>query len=176
MDKIFKNEKGFSGVEVLLAVLVLALIGFGGYYVWHAQHTTNTNNTSKASSRQKTNPPPHASTEPSTTPNMLDISEWGVRLTFADADKVSYTISNNQAAFSLKSSVTSIADCQDLQSALLRTSTGPASSSVHKVDNYYYHIAGDPAPCSDPNGDNGSINQQRNKIILELNSSTVTAN
>jgi hypothetical protein len=176
MNKIFKTEKGFSGVEALLAVLVLAVIGFGGYYVWHTQHTNNTDNTVRTSSTQKTNPKPHAATEPSTTPNMLNIAEWGVRLTFADADKVSYTISNNQAVFSLKSSVTSIADCQDLQSALLRTSTGPASSSVHQVGNYYYHIAGDPAPCSDPNGDNGSINQQRNKIILELNSSTVTAN
>jgi hypothetical protein len=128
-------------------------------------------------------PKPHASREPSMTvaSNILNISEWGVGLTLADAYKVNYTISNSQdrskaAAFSLKSSVTSIADCQDLQVALLRTSTGPASDSVHQVGNYYYHIAGDPAPCSDPNGDNGSINQERNKIILELESSTVAAN
>ena len=36
--KIFKNENGFTLVESLLTILVLAIIGFGGYYVWHTQH------------------------------------------------------------------------------------------------------------------------------------------
>ena len=51
MNKISKNEKGFSAMEGLLAVLIIAVIGFGGYYVWHTQHnkkitavTTNTSN------------------------------------------------------------------------------------------------------------------------------------
>lgn len=32
-----KNEKGFSALEVLLLILVVAVIGFGGYYVWRTQ-------------------------------------------------------------------------------------------------------------------------------------------
>ncbi|MBA3758836.1 prepilin-type N-terminal cleavage/methylation domain-containing protein [Candidatus Saccharibacteria bacterium] len=35
------NQKGFSIVEVLLVVLVLAVLGFGGYYVWDKQSDKN---------------------------------------------------------------------------------------------------------------------------------------
>jgi hypothetical protein len=45
------NESGFTVVEGLLTVLVLAVIGFGGYYVYHSQHkstlVTNTATTTK---------------------------------------------------------------------------------------------------------------------------------
>jgi len=35
--KIYKNKNGFTVVETLLTILILAVIGFGGYYVWHTQ-------------------------------------------------------------------------------------------------------------------------------------------
>jgi hypothetical protein len=46
------NNKGFTLVEALLIVLVVAVIGFGGYYVWQNQRkddTTKANSTSSTS-------------------------------------------------------------------------------------------------------------------------------
>lgn len=41
------TKKGFTIVEILLALLVVAVIGFGGYYVWQNQHKTNTTTTAR---------------------------------------------------------------------------------------------------------------------------------
>ena len=35
MIKTMRKQSGFSIVEVLLIVIVLAVIGFGGWYVWY---------------------------------------------------------------------------------------------------------------------------------------------
>jgi len=47
------NQSGFSVVEGLLVVLVIAAIGFAGYYVWHAQ-TQKTAKTTEKSVATKT--------------------------------------------------------------------------------------------------------------------------
>jgi type II secretory pathway pseudopilin PulG len=46
-----KTQKGFALMEGLLIILILAIIGFGGYYVWNSQKNTNKslNNADKAS-------------------------------------------------------------------------------------------------------------------------------
>jgi len=50
-----KNSKsGFTVVEALLIILVLAVVSFGGYYVWHSQHKTNTSPTSSSTVNTKT--------------------------------------------------------------------------------------------------------------------------
>jgi predicted negative regulator of RcsB-dependent stress response len=36
-----KNEKGFSAVEGVLILVILALIGFVGWYVWHSKNNTD---------------------------------------------------------------------------------------------------------------------------------------
>jgi Tfp pilus assembly protein PilE len=54
MNKISQSEKGFTAVEALLIILILAVISFGGYYVWHTQHTTT--NTSATTSTAASNP------------------------------------------------------------------------------------------------------------------------
>lgn len=36
-----KTQKGFALIEGLLIILILAIIGFGGYYVWHSQKQTD---------------------------------------------------------------------------------------------------------------------------------------
>ncbi|PJE65465.1 hypothetical protein COU91_01495, partial [Candidatus Saccharibacteria bacterium CG10_big_fil_rev_8_21_14_0_10_47_8] len=36
-----KNQKGFTLIESLLVVLILAVVGFAGYYVWHTRHESN---------------------------------------------------------------------------------------------------------------------------------------
>ena len=45
MNKIFKNENGFGAVEILLVILIIAIVSFGGYYVWNTQHKSSTQNT-----------------------------------------------------------------------------------------------------------------------------------
>jgi Tfp pilus assembly protein PilV len=34
-----KHESGFSGIETLLVVLIIAVLGFGGYAVWHSRQS-----------------------------------------------------------------------------------------------------------------------------------------
>lgn len=45
MKKNYTIENGFTVVETLLVILILAVIGFGGYYVWHNQHKSITSTT-----------------------------------------------------------------------------------------------------------------------------------
>jgi hypothetical protein len=49
MNKIFKNEKGFSAVEVLLVILILFVIGGIGYMVYHNDRKTKITNSTTAS-------------------------------------------------------------------------------------------------------------------------------
>jgi hypothetical protein len=59
MKKSLKNETGFALVETLLIILILAVIGFGGYYVWHTQHANKTPAATTTSVTQnKTKPAP----------------------------------------------------------------------------------------------------------------------
>lgn len=67
-----QNQHGFSAVELLLVILVLAVLGFGGWYVWNANHKSsvtpqNTTSSTDASSSQ-------------TSTKYLTISGQGVRL------------------------------------------------------------------------------------------------
>lgn len=42
MNKVTKSERGFTFIEALLIILILAVVGFGGYYVWHTTHKAKT--------------------------------------------------------------------------------------------------------------------------------------
>jgi len=181
VNRLRNNNLGFGAIEALLAILIVVIIGFGGYYVYHSQKSSNVSppvKTTQNTEKSAQNTPVKA---PATNPDVLVISEWGIKLDFQGADKVDYKLQSQQdgssaAVLSLKDTVTAIADCQDLQVALLREGTGPASNSVHYVNGYYYHVAGDPSPCSDPNGENGSVNQERVNVISALNNLSIEAN
>lgn len=45
MGTMKQNQQGFTLVETLLIILIVAVIGFGGYYVWHSQHTSSSTTT-----------------------------------------------------------------------------------------------------------------------------------
>jgi hypothetical protein len=60
-----RNNDGFALVESLLIILIVLVLGFGGYYVYHAQHqakvtTTAQKSTSSAAATQS--PAPSANT------------------------------------------------------------------------------------------------------------------
>ena len=86
--KISKNEKGFSVFEGLLIILVVAVIGFGGYYVWHTQHKAKP--TAAITTTSSTKPTTSTKTTTSTpTQKYITISAWGVRVPYSGSDTLS---------------------------------------------------------------------------------------
>ena len=55
MTNISKNEKGFSFIELLIIIFVLALIGATGWFVYKEHHKSTPTNTSKISGEMSTN-------------------------------------------------------------------------------------------------------------------------
>jgi Tfp pilus assembly protein PilV len=54
MNKINNNQKGFTIVEALLIILILAVIGFGGYYVYHTNNKTKSASASTTAAKTST--------------------------------------------------------------------------------------------------------------------------
>ena len=67
-----QNQQGFLIVEVLLLILVIAVLGLGGWYVWHSNHKSST-------PTQATNSPTDTSTSENST-KYLTITSQKVRL------------------------------------------------------------------------------------------------
>lgn len=44
------SQKGFGGIEVLLFLIVVSIVGFGGYYVWNTQQDKNTKSNNSGAS------------------------------------------------------------------------------------------------------------------------------
>jgi len=55
MNRIYKNQKGFSGVEVILIVVIVALIGVVGWLIYKDNNKTKTTNIATTSSNSSTN-------------------------------------------------------------------------------------------------------------------------
>ena len=55
MKKIFKNQKGFSVVELVIAIIIIAAIGIVGWrvVVWHNRNTGSSNSVSISSPSQR---------------------------------------------------------------------------------------------------------------------------
>ncbi|HVV67150.1 MAG TPA: hypothetical protein VHB72_03730 [Candidatus Saccharimonadales bacterium] len=76
MNKIAKNEKGFSIVEGLVVIAVVVAISLVGYLVWHAHHKK-----SPAKATTKTTSTTAAVHPVSSQANQyLPVKEWGVRI------------------------------------------------------------------------------------------------
>jgi uncharacterized protein HemX len=50
MSSVKQDESGFSPVESLLVIVIVAILGFVGWYVYHAQQTANKSLNATASS------------------------------------------------------------------------------------------------------------------------------
>ncbi len=99
-----RSQKGFALLEGLLIIVVLAAVGFGGWWVWHRHHTVANANVTTST----------APTIPS-----ISIKEWGIRLTFADANMVMYdtpVCGSPNCSTDLKfiDSVTSVDSCKPI--------------------------------------------------------------
>lgn len=78
MGKLKKNESGFSAVEVILVLVIVAMLGSVGWYVWSNRSKNITTNTSTSTNASTTKP---AST--TTTPVVDKYKGWK---TYTDAN------------------------------------------------------------------------------------------
>lgn len=83
-----KNQNGIALIETLLIILILVIIGFGGYYVWHTQKQTDKTLNQASSTSQKT--VTTASKTPVSSVKYLKITEWGVRMPYTGSDTFTY--------------------------------------------------------------------------------------
>lgn len=192
MGKVRNNQLGFSAVEVVLVLAIVGLIGVVGFLVYNNQHKTPSSTTSTASTtptQTKTSITDSTKQVATTTPTPTNtakpavvIKEWGVKVEFDDADKVTYKLTTQDssmqiARFYIKDSVASV--CQALGVGFSRSTTTSGGDNSSKVGNYFYQLSGAPGSCDDdPGGANGSINQLRTRIIttqLGSNKYTVSA-
>lgn len=97
MNKI--NQKGFTLVEGLLIVLVIAVLGIGGYLVWNKNQSkpapaTSQSSNSTASSNQSAKQNDQAS---------VSVNELGVKVVInKPVDGLYYSVKDGQATFSTK--------------------------------------------------------------------------
>jgi hypothetical protein len=95
MKKHLNNQSGFSLIEALLMILVIAVIGFCGYFVYHSQKSK----TASASAHKTTGDSAKTKTVVETqyivvrdNQKYLNIKEWGVIIPIDDSiDSVVYT-------------------------------------------------------------------------------------
>jgi type II secretory pathway pseudopilin PulG len=81
---MIKNQKGIALLETLLILLILTIIGFGGYYVWNSQKQTDKSLSSAEKASQTT------STAKSSAQKYLTIKEWGVKIKLSSTDSGAY--------------------------------------------------------------------------------------
>jgi prepilin-type N-terminal cleavage/methylation domain-containing protein len=78
-----QNQKGFSAIELLLVMLIVAVLGFTGYYVYHNQHTakavvvktTSTSSPAAASGTSTAKPASYFTTYAYLSSSQLDASD-----------------------------------------------------------------------------------------------------
>jgi len=101
MRELDKNEAGFSVVEAILILIILATIGFAGWYVYHKNHKTVPASTSKTSAIISSKKPAMPAQQ------YLDVKEWGIKIplssTISDAYYVAATDSTGTMWLGLKS-------------------------------------------------------------------------
>jgi hypothetical protein len=81
MNKIRKNNMGFTIVELLLVIIILILLGFVGWYIYHTNHKTTTPTTT---SNVK-------STSTSTSIKYFTITQWGIRAPYNGSLTLEYS-------------------------------------------------------------------------------------
>ncbi len=88
MNKIRKNESGFSAIEIIMIVVIIGLIGAVGYLVFK-NHNKNTKN---VGSTQNVKTSTQSSSSMAVNSNIIKIPELGVEITVPDSIKnITYT-------------------------------------------------------------------------------------
>jgi uncharacterized protein (UPF0333 family) len=138
MNKIYKNQKGFTAVEGLLIVLILVVIGAVGYMVYHNNHKFKTVSVSTTANNK-----PALSTKTTTKPTQkyITISAWGVRVPYSGNDTLS--VANQTCAENGDAQGDTVnLGCQvDVKSQDLANSVGSCQSNrVTGTVGYFYRM------------------------------------
>ena len=90
MNKLTKNEKGFSGIEILMVVVIVALIGVVGYMVYKNKHQPNkivTVTKTVVTPASKNTTPTTTTPQTQTNQNIVKFPELGIEITVPDSIK-----------------------------------------------------------------------------------------
>lgn len=162
-----KLQRGFTIIETLIALVVIAAIAYVGWNLVHHKASTKTSTSTSSSSSvpvAKTTPTPANSN--TSTQKYLTIKEWGIKIPLTSAISDAYyavaydngTIVPN--TYSLKvHSLDSEISCKNMEPALVIKATkaqylarvnGPIGGSVpHSVlGAFYYYMEGSQASCA----------------------------
>ena len=181
MKKLKRNELGFSLIEGLLIILILAVISFGGYYVYRTQHKSSVASTIST----KTTTPPTTKTK------YLTITQWGIRAPYVSSDTLSYALNNEEGAIIISENMSNNYGCtgtnnlpagaglisRNLATATLGVGTTPTStytqlaSSDPKeyklIGNYVYGFGHDQAACQANTTTSGEAAQTTTENLTE---------
>ncbi|HUD07785.1 MAG TPA: prepilin-type N-terminal cleavage/methylation domain-containing protein [Candidatus Saccharimonadales bacterium] len=82
MKKLCKNESGFSVIEVLIVIVIIALIGIAGWLVYKHEHKVPvTTNSSVSTATNKSSPQ---------NTNYFTISQWNIRAPYSGSLTLQY--------------------------------------------------------------------------------------
>jgi hypothetical protein len=181
MGKLHKSQSGFGGVEALLFLVIIGIIGFTGWYVWNSKANTDKNLTAVSSTTPivKKSTTPTASTADAT--SYLTIKEWGVKIPVSNGLKgltysfKAYDDGTQIVGFTFPSLKNT--ECNDDQSvgALVRftasdidplsgdklTSENPG---VKQIGTYYYTVGLPQATCTNDTATQNIVTNARQPL------------
>jgi hypothetical protein len=127
------NQQGFTAVEVVLVVALVAAIGAAGFFALSASKKSNSA-TPSPPPKSSVSATPVASSTPST--SYLSVKEWGVRVPQQPSGNVlSYQISNGTATFVSSEQKALGGYCGTFNSARYHVSREPKGYQI-PADNY----------------------------------------
>jgi prepilin-type N-terminal cleavage/methylation domain-containing protein len=162
MNNLNQNNKGFGVVELLMAVVIVALVATVGYMAYK-NHQKPVVTPTTASTNKTT---PKTATAQTAT-SYFTIKEWGIRSPYSGSLTLSYVIKDNKYAyFSSKQLTAADANCVGRGGAFSRylpndsindggsTETAAQSAAAFPalyklINGYYYSFSHDQAACSD---------------------------
>lgn len=171
-----RNQHGFSGVELVLIILVIVLLGAAGWFVYKNQHKRTGTHATETSTTAQSTPKDQEKTEQSsaTSPDAatyLTIKEWGVKIKLEDADKLTYVMNGTPNGSSNADSITSYVNlklndsvsapdkCRLLGPTIIQAT---AATTATKIGNYYYGFEGGYDDCGD-----ATVDTLRSKIATQ---------
>lgn len=168
MNKLSKNEKGFSPVEIILVIVIIALLGVVGYFVYKNRQPAKVVTVTKTVvAPTKATSSSTSSTHSTPAQKYLTITEWGVRAPYSGSDTLSYKFeSGSQNSIQvISNNLATNYGCKDygaggISRALPTDPADPGSQTIADVaktntkdykyiNGYYYLFYHDQAACSD---------------------------
>jgi len=175
-----QKQKGFTTLEMLLVLVILAIVGFTAYHVYNSRQQTDKllnsaqNETSAVKITKKTS---SAVAQQSVT-----IKEWGITLSFANAEKVTYQdlscgSPNCSTDLVFNDSITSDPACKLVLEVVQENdgSTNPmpnikiGSSSYGLIKNFNGDVEANFSKC------NASVNNLRDSIRQAVSIDSISA-